>query len=145
MADLKQQAEARANARKSGTEPKSNDSSFTGVDAAFDTIAGACGEGFAIELTAYLQMFAELPNLDAVLLDPDGAIVPSNPGALYAVTSGIARKITPANAERALRYLGRLPKEHEVCAVRDSLKLNNKLASIHEYTKWFTRNGNILT
>jgi len=50
-------------------------------------------------------MYTQLPNLDAILMNPDNSPVPDKPAALYAVITGLARKGSPANAERLFRYL----------------------------------------
>lgn len=115
----------------------------------YDVIAGAAGEGFATEFTAFLKMFGQLPNLDAILMTPESSPVPDDPSALYAVTAGLSRKLTPTNFDRGLVYLKRLPKEFEVCCVRDALKINqNKptdLTKTATYTTWIVKNQTVLS
>lgn len=108
-------------------------------------LAGAAGEGFATELIAFLGMYAQLPSLDAILMNPDSAPVTDQPAALFAVATGLDRKFTPANVERGFRYLRRLPKEFEVCAVRDTTRLNPAIQSTRAYTEWYVTNSNVLT
>ncbi len=111
----------------------------------YEIIAGAAGEGFATELVGFLKMYADLPSLDEILLNPDTSPVPENPGALYAVSSGLARKATVANVERVLRYSQRLPKEYEVCTVRDMVKTTKELARTPTFVTWATRNAVVLS
>lgn len=111
----------------------------------FDVIAGAAGQGFATELTAFLSMFAQLPSLDAILLDPEGTPVPENAGALFAVTTGLARRATETNFERVARYAKRMPKEFEVCCVSDIMKTKAQLARTPTFIKWAAQNGKVLS
>jgi hypothetical protein len=71
-------------------------------------VAGAVGQGAAIELMAFLRMFRELPNIDAILLDPDGPVIPKDPAALYAVTTALAVRTTVENFAAVARYAQRL-------------------------------------
>jgi hypothetical protein len=111
----------------------------------FDVISGAAGEGFATELVAFLQMYAQLPNLDTILMNPDTAMVPEGAGAQYAVITGLARKSSASNAERVFRYIKRLPKEFEVCCVRDIWKVKPEVQQTRAFVDWATRNGDVLT
>ena len=110
-----------------------------------DVLAGAAGEGFATELIAFLQMYAQLPNLDSIIMNPDASPIPDNPAALYAVISGLSRKSTAGNAERVFRYLKRLPKEFEVCCVRDTVRITPAVQTTRAFVDWATRNGDVLT
>jgi hypothetical protein len=82
-------------------------------------ICATIGEAVGIEFYSFLDVYKEVPSLDAILLDPDTTAVPEKPAALYAVVAGLTRKVTAANVDRVFRYLARLPKEFEVCGVRD--------------------------
>jgi AAA domain (dynein-related subfamily) len=110
-----------------------------------EVIAGAAGEGFATELIGFLAVYAQLPNLDAILLDPDHAALPESPAAKYAVITGLAHRATPQNAEQVFRYVGRLEKEFEVCCVRDCLQREKKITSTPTFAAWATRNATALS
>ena len=55
-----------------------------------EVVAGAVGTGSATEFSAFLRMFRELPNIDAILLNPTQESVPENAAAQYAVASALA-------------------------------------------------------
>jgi hypothetical protein len=110
----------------------------------YEVIAGAAGEAFATELVGFLKMYAELPSLDAILLAPDTAPLPESPAAQYAVTSGLAAKATAGNIERVARYIARLPKEFEVCCIRDATARDSKLCSTPTFNAWAIRNQGVL-
>lgn len=110
-----------------------------------DVIAGAAGEGFATELIAFLQMYAQLPNLDSIILSPDNSPVPEQANAMFAVTCGLSRKADVGNLERICRYLKRLPKEFEVCCVRDAVRVKPAIQTTRAFVDWAARNGEVLT
>ncbi len=71
-------------------------------------LAGAVGEGAAVELQGFLSMYRQLPSIDAILLDPHGQDIPSNPSVLFAVVTGLATKANEQNFGRLATYAERL-------------------------------------
>lgn len=110
-----------------------------------EVFIGAVGEGAASEFYAFLDLYASLPNLDGILLDPMGSVVPEKPAALFAVSTGLARKASVANLERVTRYLGRLPKEFEILAMRDALRLDKKITCCPAFVAWAAKNAEVLS
>jgi len=110
-----------------------------------EVFTGAVGEGAASEFFAFMDLYASLPSLDAILLDPTNAPVPEKPAALYAVAGGLARKATPQNLERVTRYYSRLPKEFEVLGMRDALRLDKKITMSPAFVAWATKNAGVLS
>src|SRR5271166_6171100 len=62
-----------------------------------EMFAGTVGTGAATEFSGFLRMFRELPNIDAVLLNPSGEPVPDSPAAQYAVASALAHRASDTN------------------------------------------------
>ncbi len=112
-----------------------------------EVFTGAVGEGAAVEFYSFLDMYASLPSLDAILLDPSNAPVPEKPAALFAVSTGLARKATPQNLERITRYYARLPKEFDVLGMRDALRLDKSkaLTQCPAFVAWVTKNAGVLS
>lgn len=109
-----------------------------------EVFSGAVGEGAAVEFMSFLDMYTSLPSLDAILLDPAGADIPSKPGALFAVASGLARKATASNLERVTRYTSRLPKEFDVMCIRDAVRTVKGLVNCPAFVTWATKNSSVL-
>src|SRR5262245_60343951 len=84
-----------------------------------ELFAGSVGSGAATEFSAFLRMFRELPNIDAILLNPLKEPVPENAAAQYAVASALARCASDTNFDRVCLYLDRMPTEFRVLSVRD--------------------------
>ena len=103
-------------------------------------MAGAVGEGAALEYLAFRQMANSLVNLDAILLDPDRAAIPSKPSELYATAVGLAGRANAGNFARIATYATRLAVEADkgefaVLLVRDAQRRDPKIT----YTDSFIR------
>jgi MoxR-like ATPase len=105
-----------------------------------EVIAGAVGSGAATEFSAFLRMFRELPNIDAILLDPTQEPVPENAAAQYAVASALAHCACDTNFDRICVYLNRLPTEFRVLCVRDATLREPSIRCTAGYTKWAVEN-----
>lgn len=73
-----------------------------------EALAGSVGEGASTEFLAFLEMFRQLPSIDAILIDADSAIVPGEPSARYAVCTALAARAGEAAFPRVARYAERL-------------------------------------
>lgn len=71
-------------------------------------LAGAVGEGAAVEFGAFRRLYRELPAIDGILIDPDASTLPTQPATLYAVATALGMKATPKNFGRIARYAERL-------------------------------------
>jgi hypothetical protein len=109
-----------------------------------EVFTGAVGEGAAIELFGFLDMYKNLPSLDAIILDPESTIVPENPGALFAVSGGLARKATVNNLSQITKYTHRMPKEFDVVCLRDAVRLNKGITSCAAFSAWSVKNSEVL-
>lgn len=108
-------------------------------------VAGGCvGPGEAVEFTAFVRLYRNLPNIDAILLDPAGSPVPDDVATIYAVSAALASRADEANFGRVLAYLDRLPAEYAVYAVRDATVRLPDLTSTPEFTNWAINHSNIL-
>lgn len=73
-----------------------------------ESVAGSVGEADAVAFLGFIRLFRELPSIDAILIDPNAAPIPTQPGTLYAVTTALATRVTPTNFGRIARYAHRL-------------------------------------
>lgn len=110
----------------------------------FELIAGTVGEAAAAEFMGFLKIYRELPDPDAVLVDPAGSPVPADPAALYAICGALSRKSSMSNFGRVVQYGGRLPVEFSVLLVRDSVKLHPEVQKSRAFIEWSSTNSQIL-
>ena len=109
-----------------------------------EMFAGAVGTGAATEFSGFLRMFRELPNIDAILLNPTGEPVPDSPAAQYAVASALAHRASDTNFDRICQYLNRMPAEFRVLSVRDATLRDQTIKHTAGYTKWAIQNHHVL-
>ena len=109
-----------------------------------ELFAGAVGIGAATEFSAFLRTFRELPNIDAILLNPTKEPVPENAAAQYAVASALARRASDVNFDRVCLYLDRMPTEFRVLGVRDATLRDPAIRHTAGYTKWAIENHHVL-
>lgn len=101
-----------------------------------EVFAGAAGPAFSSEYRAFLDLYKQLPSLDAIIADPTGAQVSTNLSILYALTGGLSRKMSDATITPILKYLNRLAPEFSVCCITDATTRNPKVAENTAYIKW---------
>jgi hypothetical protein len=109
-----------------------------------ELFAGAVGAGAATEFFAFLRMFRELPNIDAIVMNPLKEPVPENADAQYAVASALARCASDINFDRVCLYLDRMPTEFSVLCVRDASLREPAIRHTAGYTKWAIENHHVL-
>lgn len=113
-----------------------------GIELALYT--GAVGSGAAIEYAAFLQLFRDLPNIDAILLNPDTAAVPTKPATMFAVSSALARRASVTNLGRVLQFVKRLPQEYGVFCMKDAVRRDTSLQATPDFTKWGVENSSVI-
>lgn len=107
-------------------------------------LAGAIGEGAASDLTGFLRVYEQLPNIDAILQDGSHGTVPKDPSALYAVTSALVCSITKGNAEQVIKYGNRMPVEYCTLLVRDAIRKDGSIQKTKAFTDWCRKHQNVL-
>lgn len=105
---------------------------------------GAVGSGAGIEFGAFVDMYRQLPSLDAIIANPKAATVYTKANMQYAVCSGLARVATEANIGRIMVYLERMPTEFNVMALRDMVVRDQELQSTKEFTSWAIKHSDIV-
>ena len=110
----------------------------------YELIAGAVGTGAATEFTGFLRMFRDLPNIDAILLNPAAEAVPESPAAQYAVASALALRASDTNFDRIYAYLMRMPVEFRILCVRDASLRDPSIKYTTAYVKWAVENHHVL-
>ena len=116
-------------------------------------VAGYLGGGTELskgELppTTYDQLKGYYPTTRgcvAILIDPDGAKVPDNPGAQFAITTALDSKATKANINVVMKYMSRLSVEFQTIFFRAALRRDDSLTQTKTYMDWGLKHQNILT
>ena len=86
-------------------------------------LAGTIGEGAAVELATYSEIYQNLPTIEQILTNPkSGWKVPKEPSEQYAVTTMLAHNSTPDNIEKLIIAINRLPTDFQVITFKDIYK-----------------------
>lgn len=110
----------------------------------YECYKGAVGEGSAAEFTGFLRIFRNLPNPDAVLLNPKTSTVPTDPATLYALSGAIAERATENNFERVCEYAERMPPEFSVLTVSYAARKHPELANTGAFNRWAVAHQDVL-
>lgn len=113
-------------------------------DVEYELYTGIVGEGAAAEFMGYLKYYRDLPNLDALLMNPGAAKVPDEPATLYALATGLATKATQDNMERVVKYTLRLPAEFQVLLMKDAITRDNDLTQTKSFNSWAIANADVM-
>ena len=131
--------------------PRSWESASKMIDAPEATrpqlIRGLVGQAAASEFEYFLQAWRHVPRLADILADPEGTPVPdaSQPALLYAVAVQVAGAATRQNIDTLARYIGRLPKEHQVVVMVDATKRDKSLMETAAFVAWCAANSDVQT
>lgn len=97
-----------------------------------EAMAGAVGAGAATEYLAYRRMVDDMPNLDNMLMDPSRCVIPTSPGELYAVATGLAARASMDNFARIAQIGDRLHNsangEFAALMLRDAIRRTPKIS-----------------
>lgn len=107
-------------------------------------ISGTVGQGAAAELTGFLRVYENLPDVDAVLAEPGNAAIPDDPATLYALCQALAYRANVENAGSILSFALRLPPEFSILLARDSVRKYPALVEHQDFECWAKKHVDIL-
>ena len=106
------------------------------------SVAGAVGEGAGVEFCAYKKMRRELPSLDTILMNPQNAVIPTEPSVRWAVCTGLAAKATEDNFPALHTYARKLHNNalgpYAALMIRDALRRVPVIRSTREFQRLST-------
>ena len=109
-----------------------------------ETIKGTIGEGAAVSFLAHVKNLHGLPTVDQVLMDPDGAKLPTNSSAQYAMVEALHPKVSTNNVGRVMTYIKRMPVEYQTIFIRAAIRRDEKLTGTKDYMSWCLANQSVL-
>jgi hypothetical protein len=94
-------------------------------------VAGCVGEGPAAEFVGFLKLYSTLPDLDAVLANPDRSAIPTEPSVVCALIPALVEKVRKDRnkASNFVKYVTRMGDEYGMLGLRDLLAVDGKLAA----------------
>jgi len=122
------------------------------VDKAFDLIAGLVGVEIASELSTWVKVYNELPDIEDIF-NGKNVSVPKQPDSLYAlIASMVAYAKNHCDDTLAIRnsiiYSSKFPPDFSVILMKDYMTIRedykNTLMKIPEFSKWLNTIGSLL-
>lgn len=107
----------------------------------FSVFSGDVGEGPATEFLAFLKIYRNLPNPDAILLNPKKAEVPGDSATQYAICGALVNRVTEVNFDRALEYIKRLPADFSILFARDASAKCPDICDTKAFIQWASKEG----
>ena len=108
-------------------------------------VSGIVGEDVACEYVGFLDIAANLPDLDDLIKNPKKGKIPEQLGALYAVVSGLAYKATAQNFQNIITYLNRIEAaEFCVMGVKEACQRDKTLKQTPEFMSWVENYQDVL-
>ena len=99
-------------------------------------LRGAVGEAAAVEFSAFLKVWRELPHPRAVIDDPENALVPENASALIALCGSLYRMADDVNLGSIVSYAMRLRREVGEFLVGSCIRREPDLQRTDAFIRW---------
>ena len=99
-------------------------------------LRGTVGEAAAVEFTAFLKVYRELPHPRAVLNDPGNADIPENASALMALCGSLYRLATDVTMDAIVTFAQRLRREVGESLVGACVRRDPALQRSPAFIRW---------
>ena len=107
---------------------------------------GLVGSAAGADFAGFQEIYASLPDVDAIIADPGRGPLPSNAMTNYALMGALGYRATPSNFANIIRYLDRLDEqEFAVVCVVDATARNKDLLVTGAYQSWAAAHGEMLS
>lgn len=110
----------------------------------YELYQGTVGAGAAAEFMGFLAVWRDLPSVDVILEQPETALVPENPAALYATCEALSLRAHADTMDALAVYAARLPAEFGVLLMRDAVCQNPDVVHTPGFTRWAQQNADVL-
>lgn len=112
-------------------------------DIEVELIEGTIGKANCADYLAFLKIYRDLPDLDAVLMNPEKAPVPKDLPVLWAMSTGLGTKACKDNIHQVVAYINRIPKEFQVVTMKDAQVRDFEITTTKAYNTWMIDNVNV--
>lgn len=115
-------------------------------------ISGAVGDGPVAEFLAFCKMYAKLPDIDAIFMNPKKADIPTEISVLWAIVTALSARVGPDSIDKVVTFFNRLTDEagkpeFSICAMKelsyaDEKKPDNKkITKTRAYIEWCVKHN----
>lgn len=107
-------------------------------------IAGCISHPKAMELDAHVKVFSTLPEYSTIVADPEFVTIPREAGTLWALLGVVGDNAKKADMEQLMKFILRLPPEHQVVVMLDIGMKNKSCMSSPTATRWCQNNASVI-
>jgi len=107
-------------------------------------LSGCISHPKAMELKAHVEVFSKLPEYSKILADADLIDIPHDMSTLWAMLGSIGDKAQKADMDQLMKFVTRLPKEHQVVLMLDIGAKNRSCMSATAANRWCQANANVI-
>ncbi len=107
-------------------------------------VTGAVGQAAAAEFIGFLRICDDLPDVDALLRDPQRAQLPEDPAVVYALCESIARRANDDVMGEFVQLANRLPAEFGVLLMRNAVAVQPSIVETQAFGDWARDNREVL-
>lgn len=106
-------------------------------------VYGAVGYAAGTEFLAFLKVFNELPDVDAILAGNAPEELPQSPGALYALTAALVERFDGSEGQgtHLLAFSKALATEFCVMLIRDAVVKHDSISAVPAFDEWVETYG----
>jgi hypothetical protein len=116
--------------------------------------SGMIGVGRTAEFLSFYRYAKQIPNPDAIILNPDKEAIPERPEIQYALAAALANKSKEANFDAIIKYFDRwfdggsfkdgVPcSEFVLSYFKDAIVRNPALKNTNAYVQWFVKHSDV--
>ena len=106
-------------------------------------VYGAIGYGAGVEFLSYVEVYKELPDVEAILRG-EAIEVPKNPSILYALCATLLERFERDHADAIFAFSKTLPVEFAVMLIKDIFVKDDTIAELAAFDEWVERYGAII-
>lgn len=111
-----------------------------------ESLDGLVGTAASADFAGFRQIYATLPDVDAIIAAPDRGDLPDNPMTAYALMGALSYRAQPGNFAAIVQYLDRLlEQEFAVVCVVDATARDPDLLVTGAYQGWAAAHGTLLS
>jgi hypothetical protein len=101
-----------------------------------ECFAGNVGQAPATEFAGFLKIMNQLVDMDAIMLTPDKASVPSDPTVVYALVYALLDRSEAKTFDKIMIYVNRIPGEYQYLYMKEIRDQKQALMKSKSFIDW---------
>lgn len=107
-------------------------------------ICGCVGEGAAVEFSAFLRTWRDLPDPQEILKNPESFEMPKKAEIKYAIMGALSRHVNKNTIGNFFKYIGKFDAEFTILGIKLAKGSYKEITNSPEFLKWAIKNQDVL-